>query len=117
MTGINIDGEIYYELEEASKKLGLTKQSLKQYVYVSRKEELEKFSLKVGNTTLLSKAGCDYFLEKRMKNHSNKEPIILGGVKFESRKDACIRLGVTSSLLSNYLRVKRLIEKELEQAQ
>ena len=64
MTGINIDGEIYYELEEASKKLGLTKQSLRQYVYVSRKEELEKFLLKVGKTTLFSKTGCDYFFRK-----------------------------------------------------
>lgn len=117
MAGINIDGEIYYELEEASKKLGLTKQSLRQYIYVSKKEELEKFSLKVGNTTLLSKAGCDYFLEKRMKNHGNKVPIILGGVKFESRKDACIHLGVDQNQLSNYLRVKRLIEKELEQTE
>ena len=115
MTGINIDGEIYYELEEASKKLGLTKQSLRQYVYVSRKEELEKFLLKVGKTTLFSKTGCDYFLEKRVKNHGNKVPIILGGVKFESRKDACVRLGVTPNLISTYLRVKRLIEKELEQ--
>lgn len=110
MKEIKIDGEIYYELEEASKKIGIKTQSLRQYVSVSRKEELEKFSLKIGNTALLSKTGCDYLLEKRVKSHGNKEPIVLGGVKFESRKDASIRLGITSSMLSVYLRVKRVIE-------
>ena len=61
MTGINIDGEIYYELEEASKKLGLTKQSLRQYVYVSRKEELEKFLLKLGRLHYFRKLGAIIF--------------------------------------------------------
>lgn len=118
MKKINIDGEIYYELEVASKKSGLSKATLKQYIRAYRREELSKFTTKIGTTLLFSKSGANYInqLRKERKiNQRNNEPTTLGGVKFNSKSDACKHFGLTASELSHYIKVKRI--EDMEQAE
>ena len=118
MAEIKIDGEIYYELGEASKKTGLSKTTLKQYIRAYRREELSKFTTKIGATLLFSQSGVNYInqLRKDRKiNQRNNEPITLGGIKFNSKTDACKHFGLTASELSHYIKVKRI--ENMEQAE
>ena len=114
MAEIKIDGEIHYVISEASKKTGLTEQSLRQYIKFYRKEELSGYTAKIGATLLLSKSGVEYLKQLR-KNKTKNEPIVLGGIKFNSKKDACEHFGFTPSELSHYIKIKMI--EDTEQAQ
>lgn len=118
MKEIKIDGEVYYELEEASKKSGLSKLTLKQYIRAYRREELSKFATKIGATLLFSESGVNYINQLRKNgkiNQRSNEPITLGGIKFNSKVDACKHFGFTASELSHYIKIKRI--EDMEQTQ
>ena len=120
---IKIDGINYYDLDEASKKIGVLRQTIANYVYVLKKEKLSPFIIKIGRTALMSQQGINFLLEEKTKNNLKKgghlkTPINIGGIEFRSKAEACEYFEIPKTYLSHYLKVKTIIEKsEREQTQ
>lgn len=67
MGEIKINGEYYHELNKASSLMYLTKQELVRIVSLDKKIELERFVIKIGNTSFISRSGIDHINKNRIK--------------------------------------------------
>lgn len=109
MPEIIINGEHFYLMKDAAKMTNLSESSLTSYLHQKRYPELESFTEKLGATRVISQSGID-FLNNKVNRVTGKEKIILGGIEFDSKKEAAEHFGFAPEDLSRYLRIKKLVE-------
>lgn len=105
---IEIDGQRYHTLDEASEITGLRQTTLQTYQR-AEKGAIPPVSIKIGKELLLSEKFLSELLAKEEKRRSLE--VKVGDWTFASQKEASVKLGTKRNYISGWLSVEQAIAK------
>lgn len=113
---IELDGQRYYTLDEATEMIGTLKSStVLKYAYDLEKK-VKRSVVTIGQKALLSEQATISLLEQQqlMEQKRKARMVTVGGVTYDTKSAAAKALGVDNSYITGWLKVNEILNKQHE---